>query len=233
MKFKSEVVTQASGSVGGVTYSHNRGGMYRRARSIPTDPATPEQVAARNAFGNLSQQWGQVLTAAQRAAWDLYAANVQVTDVLGDPINLTGQQWFVKANQPRVLADATNLPVVADGPTIFNRAQLNTLSILAASEATQTILLAYDDTQSWDDTDDAGLIVSVSRPKSPTINFFKGPYRYVAPVLGDSTTPPSQPATIVPPFPFVQGDKLFLEAKLSLDDGRLSQTQRLSVTAGA
>ena len=50
MKFTSQVYTQASGSVGGLTYSHNRSGMYTRARSTPTDPASTLQLERRSNF---------------------------------------------------------------------------------------------------------------------------------------------------------------------------------------
>ncbi|KKM06452.1 hypothetical protein LCGC14_1743870, partial [marine sediment metagenome] len=48
MLFKSGLITQGSGSIGGLTASHNRGGMYFRARTIPTNPATSFQTVVRN-----------------------------------------------------------------------------------------------------------------------------------------------------------------------------------------
>jgi len=43
MKFKSPILSQASGSIAGITFSHNRGGMYVRARAVPTNPGSPQQ----------------------------------------------------------------------------------------------------------------------------------------------------------------------------------------------
>ena len=54
MLFKSAAFTQASGSVGGLTFAHNRGGMYTRARSIPVNPKTQQTGRCREA------QWSQM-----------------------------------------------------------------------------------------------------------------------------------------------------------------------------
>ena len=52
MLFRGTHLTDASGSLSGVTYSHNRGGAYTRNRSIPVNPNTVQQQAVRNAFSS-------------------------------------------------------------------------------------------------------------------------------------------------------------------------------------
>jgi hypothetical protein len=100
VKFKSQVYASVSGSVGGLTYSHNQGGMYCRARAVPTNPNTSFQQTLRNAMGQLTTRWGQTLTQTQRDAWAVFATNVPVVDSLGESRTIPPLSWYLKAPTP-------------------------------------------------------------------------------------------------------------------------------------
>jgi len=229
MLFKSGLVTQVSGSIGGMTGSHNKGGMYFRARSLPTNPQTALQVAIRNAMTSLVNEWSGVLTAAQRAAWDVYAANTPVVNKLGDSVNRSGQQWFIGNNVPRLQAGFASID---DAPTNFNRGDFTDPS-MAVSEATQNASITFDNTDAWANEDDASMLVFISRPQNAGVNFFKGPYQFAGSIDGDGTTAPTSPASIACPFAVVAGQKVFAQVRVSRADGRLSSPFRTSVVAGA
>jgi len=223
MKFKSPVYTQVSGSIGGLTYAHNKGGLYARARSIPVNPNSNEQRAVRNGFSSLVTEWTEGLTAAQRDAWSVYATNVPKTDTLGDPLQLSGQQWYIGANTPRLQA---GLARVDDGPTIFDRGVIDETLSVAVDEASQEITVTYDDTLAWADEDGSAMLVYASRPVNPTINYFRGPFRLAGSIAGDSVTPPTSPGTIAVPFPVVEDQRVFVEIAFTRADGRLSSRSR-------
>ena len=230
MKFKSPILTQVSGSIGGATYSHNRGGLYVRARAIPTDPGSSFQIAVRNAMSTLTTRWKSTLTAANRAAWDTYALNTPVTDKFGDSILLSGQQHFIRSNLPRLQAGAS---IVDAGPTTYGLGSLNAVT-LTATESSPIYSLAYDDTEAWCDEDDSHMLMYVSRPVSPTVNYFKGPFRFVAKEDGDSVTPPTSPfTTLLVPFTFVEDMVEFTRVQVSRADGRLSPSQIVSDVTGS
>ncbi len=113
MKFKSQVYTQASGSIGGVTYSRNRGGMYTRSRTIPVNPNTERQGEARSNLAQAVNAWSNTLGDTQRQAWTTYANGTPVVDRLGDQLILSGQQMFIKCTLPRLIA---GLPIITAGP---------------------------------------------------------------------------------------------------------------------
>lgn len=222
MRFKSAVWQQVSGSLSGGTYARNAGGLYVRARSIPTDPASVFQTLIRGIIASLVNRWGSTLTVQQRAAWNTYAANVPLTDVFGDPRHRSGINHYVRSNTPRLQFGGTRID---DGPTEFNLGEYTTPSY-AASEAAQTIETAFDNTDDWATEDAAYLCIWASRPQNPTIDFFKGPYRAMGLVEGDSGGAPGSPKAISAPFAFAEGNKLFCKANVSRADGRLGTVTR-------
>lgn len=226
MKFKSLLMTQASGSIGGLTASHNRGGMYFRARATPVNPNTPQQQLVRAIVGQLAALWANTLTALQRAAWDLYALQVPLADRLGEPRNVGGLAMYIRSNTPRLQAQQ---PRIDNGPTVFTLPALEALVMESPSEAVQQTVFDYQEEpvipEVWLSEDGAVLMCYGSRPQNASINYFKGPYRLTGFLLGDSGVPLTPPFTFGISFPFVQGQKVFTRVQLSRADGRLSLPQ--------
>jgi hypothetical protein len=228
MLFKSALVTQASGSVGGVTAAHNAGGLYLRARSIPVNPNTPAQQAARNAMAQLTTRWQQTLTAAQRTAWSTYAANVPLVNSLGDARLVSGMNMYVRSNAPRVVAGAD---VVDAGPTTYSLATFTPVTA-TGSEGGADIDVEYTDTDDWAIAEGGHLIVQASAQISPTINFFKGPFVFAATADGAAVAPAS-PLNIPRSPADTEGNKVYIRVRASNPDGRLSASQIVAITIAA
>jgi len=222
MKYKSAMTTQASGSVDGMTASRNRFGRYMRSRAVPVNPQTAQQVAIRSLFAMYSTQWGGLLTPAQRATWNLYGANVPVTDKLGDQVNLTGANWYVGLNVPRSQADPVGLPALAAGPAIFDQGSMTPPTLTSVTAATSVAVIAFTDADPWTSEDEAAMLIYASRPQSPSVDFFKGPYRLAGVLLGDSGTPITTPQDVTIPFPAVAGQVVHFAAQVTRADGRLA-----------
>ncbi len=126
------------GSLGGISFSRNKGGQYVRLRVKPTDPSSEAQMLMRVAMNNVSRLWSQSLTEQQREAWREYAANNQVPSRLGGWMNLSGHQWFCALN-------ARNLrvgnPIITEPPTV-NAPSGVTVSAVA-NELTSDIELTF------------------------------------------------------------------------------------------
>lgn len=223
MKVRFSILSDASGSMGGITASRNRGGQYLRARVVPTNPGSGAQVEMRTIFGNLSSAW-QTLTDDQREAWATYAINVPITDALGDPLTLTGQQQYVRCNSARLQA---GLARVDDGPTIFALDSLSLVKV-APTAAADLYTTTFEETDDWVGEDAAGLLIYGSRELAPTINFFKGPYRFTGIIAGDATTPPTSPdVSITSLFALTEGNVIFNRCLSVRADGRISAVQFL------
>ena len=221
------IMTTMSGSLGGITAARNKGGQYLRARVVPVNPSSFPQTSLRTIFGSLANSWGTTLTAAQRAAWDTYASNVTVVNRIGETINLTGFQQYIRSNTPRKQA---LLPQVDDGPTTMNIGDFSPMTVSIVGGGT-TLSIAFDDTDDWVDEDDAAVLVLAGREQAATINFFKGPYRFAGTVLGDATTPPTTPVAVTSKFSYTSANKGFVQVRVSRADGRLSATQLLGAIA--
>lgn len=230
MKIKSAIITEASGSLGGFTASHNRGGLYLRARTIPTNPNTSYQQVIRAAVAQLTSLWMNTLTAGQREAWDIYAFNVELPDTLGEPRNVGGLQMYVRSNVPRI---QIGLPRVDIAPVIFNLGDFGSAGMGNASAAVQTYDFTWSFTDLWPSEDDAACLLYVSRPQNPSINYFKGPYRVFHSIPGNNGDPPVAPLDRQVPFAFVEAQRLFMRCQVSRADGRLSNDQFLTTVAVA
>ena len=233
MLITSPVISAGSGSIAGLTMSHNRGGMYLRSRAVPTNPNSTEQQAVRNAMSFLAAYWRNTLTELQRDAWTVYGANTAMVNKLGAQVFLTGQQQFIRTNVPRLQnAGLTVNSLIVVAPTTYNLGNLTPCSIGAVDASDGDFEVNYDNTDDWATVVGSGLLVYASRPQDPSINFFRGPYRFAGEVAGD-TVPPTSPATIELPFAVTAGQKVFFRLRASRLDGRLSADQFLVQTVTA
>lgn len=216
MKYKSQIVTQASGSVGGTTYSHNRGGLYQRARSIPTNPASSFQVAVRDFVADVTNRWLTTLTQAQRDGWDVYATQVLLPDSLGEPRNVGGIGMYLRSNVPRLQGSLTRI----DAPPVVYNLGVFTTPVLTATAPT-TLSVAFTAADPWHAAGGGGLVLA-SRGQNGSINFFAGPYRFAGIIAsGDAS-----PKVLTAPFPLTAGQKVFCQFRATQPDGRLSAAVR-------
>lgn len=229
MKFKSALVTEASGSLGGMTASHNRGGPYLRARTIPVNPASAFQQAVRNAMATLVVRWSQTLTALQRTGWETYADNVETTDTLGDKRKATALDWYLAGNVPRL---QLSLSPVDAAPTVFTMATLTPVVITSITASTRILVMTFTNTDLWAATTGGALGIYISPPQSPGVTFYKGPYRFLDKIVGNTGTPPTSPFTSVAgPFPMAAGQNVFFQFRALNADGRISSPFRLAKLA--
>jgi hypothetical protein len=227
VKFNPILTAQASGSLGGNTFSHNRGGSYVRRRATPSNPNTAPQAAVRSYFAQLQAAWNATLTAAQRSAWDTYALNTPVSDALGNSINAGGKGMYTRGNVPRLQA---GLARVDAGPGTFGLPDMGTVGVTSITATTKVAIVTFDSTKLWDSATTGALIMYSSRPVNPSINYFKGPYQFAGKVLG-AGTPTTSPQNITTPFALTAGQKVFWRFIAVTTDGRVSADFRGASTA--
>lgn len=230
MLFKSTLLGQTSGSLDATVFSHNRGGRYTRVRATPVNPNTPQQQLVRSLVAQLTGLWSNTLSQAQRDAWDLYALNVELPNRLGELRNVGGIAMYVRSNVPRLQA---SLARVDDAPIIFDLGGFEPHLITIAAVGTQVFTIDYSFgpalPEPWVSEDGAAILLYTSRPQNPSINFFKGPYRFAAVGLGDSGVPLVFPFSRPVAFAFALGQRIFVRANVTRADGRLGTAEFMTV----
>lgn len=229
MKYRSALLTDASGSIGGFTASRNRGGLYFRARVVPVNPATQYQVTVRNLMAQCVAAWKENLDDTQRLNWKWYAEFTPLIDTLGSPRVVPALAHYCRSNVPRMQAGLAR----RDDPPTTTGLPLLTEPTFAVSAATNQVTLGFDNTDLWANETGGCLTLAASRGLSPTVNYFTGPYRFAGKVLGNSSTPPTSPATIDLPFPLLEGQRVAFLLRAITADGRVSSPFRGSVIVAA
>lgn len=212
-------ILDARGSIGGQTASRNRFGNYLRARTTPVNPATDRQNAIRVAIQFLCDVWQTTLTAAQRAAWEVYAANITRVNKLGAQIKLTGFNMFIRSNSIRV---QNGLVRMADGPIVLTLPPGDPVFACTVDVTNQQISVVFDDTMDWCTAAFGAMYVSMSLPHSRATNFIGGPFRIADVLEGIDPGGIASPQVMAVPFPVGLGQIVKCSARIGENDGRLS-----------
>lgn len=213
-------IIQASGSIAGTTHARNRFGNYVRSRTKPVNPKSDRQVEARSVIQDLAAYWGgSNMTDAKRLAWGTYAGAITMKNRLGESVNVTGFNQFIRSNAARLPVGGS---IVEDGPTTLLLPGSDPTIAVSADAGTQLLTIAFDDSQDWCSEADAFLSIEMGQPQNPTRNFFGGPYRNAGGIAGIYPGGVSSPVTLPAPFTLTAGQKIWARAKIIRADGRIS-----------
>jgi len=229
VKFGGGII-EMRGSIAGTVFSRNKGGNYARAKTTPINPNTGLQVAVRAALAELTVIWSSTLTTAQRTAWNLYAASVQVINKIGESVNISGFNHFIRSNVEFLnrLSAST-----APGPVVFEIPEQDPTLAITASEATQQISVTFNNALDWANETGAVMFVYQGQPQNGQRNFFGGPWQYMDHILGDAGTPPVSPDVMDVPIAIAEGQRQWIYARIRRVDGRLSEPFRADIAVGA
>jgi len=222
VKFGGGII-EMRGAIAGNVFSRNSSGNYVRAKTTPINPQSDRQTTVRAAMAFLTERWSQTLTANQRTAWNLYASSVTVLNRLGESINISGFNHYIRSNMIR---KQVALAIVDEGPVIFEIPASDPTFSITASAATQDISMTYDDGMAWASVTGAFMIIFGGKPQNPQINFFDGPWRIFGVISGVDAAPPAPPAAQASPFVVTENQRIWCYARILKLDGRLSERFR-------
>lgn len=229
IKFGGGVV-QMSGSIAGNTFARNRYGNYCRSRTKPTNPNTGKQQTIRSAMAFLTARWAQTLTAAQRTAWNLYGSNVNMLNKLGETIQLSGFNHYIRSNMIR---KQCALAIIDAGPVIFEVPAADPTYAITCSEATQQISTTFDNGMDWADEDGAFMVGYQGTPQNSQRNFFAGPWNAFMVIAGANGAPPASPSAQACAFAVSEGQHMWCYSRILRVDGRVSLPFRADILVAA
>ena len=213
-----------SGSIAGNTFARNRSGNYVRSRTKPVNPRSALQSLVRAAISLMTVRWAVTLSGAQRIAWNLFAANVGMKNKLGETINLSGFNHYIRSNS---LLSRSGLTIVDDAPITFELPAADPTFAITASQAAQTLIVTYDAALAWLNEDGGFLYIFQGAPQNTQRIFFGGPWRFIGHVSGVDPAGPAGPAEIAAAFPIGEGQKMWAYARIQRADGRVSEVFRV------
>jgi len=216
-------IIQMSGSIAGNTHARNRYGNYIRAKTKPVNPRTQLQTDVREAIQQLTTRWSQTVTDVQRVAWNLYANSVNMKNKLGEVIKLSGFNHYIRSN---AIFQRLDLPVVDDGPVIFELPEADSTFAVSASETTQNITATFDNTLAWAIEDGSLLCMFQGTPQNAQRNFFAGPWRFWTAVQGVDPDGPVTPRVAPAVFAITELQRMWVYARIIRADGRMSEVFR-------
>ena len=170
-------------------------------------------------MATLTERWADVLSDAQRTAWNLYASSVSMLNKLGESIHLSGFNHYIRSNTWRLDLGQT---IVDAGPIVFTIPDQDPLLSIAASEATQLITITFDDTLPWCTEDDAGIMILEGSPQNNQRNFFGGPYKGRSAKMGADPGGIASPQTYTAIHTISEGQRIWGKYRIIRADGRLS-----------
>ncbi len=231
MIFKSEIVTQVSGSIGGVTYSHGRSGLERKARRQHVDPSTDRQLAVRAVFVELAHAWANELTEAQRTGWRNYAAGTPVDGKLSDRLLLSGHQMYGRCNGVRLAGGVARVDEAPQRPGLATMTGV----VVIPGTGPNLILVATTVPEEWRDNDGGVLVVQTTQYVTASRTRNTRGFRQLGAVFGNTAAPPA--SSFFAPNGFGQnvmdnpvGTPIGFRIVASSPDGRISRDETGIVT---
>lgn len=109
------VITNISGSIGGLTIQRNRFGLTLREKPLPRDPFTSSQYSIRSKISYIQSAW-QNLTDAQRLQWDRFLDFSGQTIKHDKNVKLSGHSLYLKYQLFRLLTGQNLLSTIVYSP---------------------------------------------------------------------------------------------------------------------
>ena len=128
--FQTGMTGAIKGSVGGLTYTTNKGRHVCKRRSYPVRRHVGTQSLIRATLGWVTRQWG-LAGAAIWAEWTAYAQSHLLPDKFGQPSQVSGFNWYVKLNMEQMIA-ADGVEIVCESPPVAD--PIFTVNSIVASD---------------------------------------------------------------------------------------------------
>lgn len=208
-----------SGSIGGITASHNTMGQYLRKKVVPVNPRTSGQTTVRNFFASLAVLWGAI-TQANRDSFIAYANAVSVPDKIGNLIKLSGLNWYQAVNVLRLQSSLTRIDSMSSTQTLAALTS-PTPTIAQAGTTFSTAFSNNLTTDQWANFVGGALAVFMSAPFNPTRVGYSGGYRFAGKIAG-AVVPPTTPQLLTKTYAVFTGQQVAFKFVALNGDGRIS-----------
>lgn len=223
MLYLSPLVSAASGRLGSLIASRNRGGAYFRTMGNPNpSPETLPQLWQRTALGVVHDVWSG-LSESERRGWGEFAAGMKRVNRLGRRRPVSGYAEFVRANvmRARLIEQwAIDLGWIVAAPTSQRVNAAFGVSSCGLASGPVLRLGLVSPSPSWADDANAFALFWVSPGKSVTVNFYRSPMILSGIVQGGEPFP--SVVDVAVPAGATSGKAVFVKTVSFGSDGSVS-----------
>lgn len=207
-----------SGKVGDRVFSHGPHGPYSYLFTPRVDPRTIAQFMMRLSFGTGAADW-KSQPQDLRNRWNDYAANVSTVNRLGLVHFPSGYNRFCGVVSLRGIVG--DFPPY-HAPPDFTLARMRAPTYHLTIDPRKFVRVTWDLDDPWRSQDDGRFFIYQSVKKPTTVNYWTGPYSFLAVVRGSAAAPPTTQV-----FPYVHDlsdshPRVFLRARVLDGSNRLS-----------
>ena len=173
----SPIVTNISGSVGGVTFQRNKFGNTMRRKPLPINPSSTAQYLIRQHMITIQAGW-QALTDAQRLQWKRFPDFSGQTIRNDRSVRLSGHALYIKYQMMRLMCGLTLLTTIVYGvlPAFPVFGKISNEAGLLYVHFTSVV----DDTKYF-------FLLSLSSPRQPSRHFSPSRLRFMKVTYEDNT----------------------------------------------
>lgn len=164
------IITDIQGSIGGITFQHNRSGKIARLRPKTHKNPTAPQVSSQVILAGMLNEWQQ-LSSAQQTNWNDFADLHTKDNMFGDTKTLSGLNWFCSINISRNYIGLASL--------ITPPAYVLPVAVPAYSVTINQTKIEINLSAPFDCTDDA-LLIRATGPIVNTTDKFRGQWRLLS-----------------------------------------------------
>lgn len=164
------IITDIQGSIGGITFQHNRSGKIARLRPKTHKNPTPAQIDSQVILAGMLNEWQQ-LSSAQQTDWNDFADLHTKTNMFGDVKTLSGLNWFCSINISR--------NYISLGSLIVPPAYVLPVAVPAYNVTVNQTKIEINLTAPFDCTNDA-LLIRATGPIPNTTDKFRGQWRLLS-----------------------------------------------------
>jgi len=163
------IITDIKGSIGGVTFQHNRSGKIARLRPKTHKKSTAAQVARQILHSGILHDWQQ-LSGVDQEDWNDFADLYTKENMFGETKTLSGLNWYESINLSRNLIGLSSL--------ITPPAYLLPVAVPAYTVTINETKIEINLSAPFDTTDNALVIRATGPIPNTTVNF-RGQWRFI------------------------------------------------------
>lgn len=209
-----------------MTFGRNMGGIFARARTAPSQPASAERDLRQAALTAIMTAWSATLTQAQRDTWTQYGRKYLMPNRWGTPGTRPGILHFFRSNLQRYRVTTTIDYLTAPSAPIPHPPTFT----FTADDSANNFVVDLPPTNYLVVPNYTRLYAYAGHDLSPGRVFYNGPWRYIGWNQFSFGSWAFDPWTLAYPWTLTAGDHVYCRLVITDPEGATSSAHQVMET---